>query len=278
MIRLSGIVTLPSVASLKEEEKWIQKAIEKPGALHKQLDVPQGEKIPAEKLKAASEKGGKLGKRARLAMTLKKLKEGRSCSMEELADIDEMIKALDPVGKEDDDVDNDGDVDSSDKYLKNRRDAISANMHTKKMAETTGPIRLSSLVKEEDIPMTPDDPTKDDHEGEMAKAQLLSLHKQTGELYNMMGDNEELEGWVQDKLAKASDYINSVYNNMQYEKKKPTSIGTGEGTPADGVNKLEEKAPPGWEKTVKAMKKNKKIDNPWALAQYMKNKGYTSHK
>jgi len=31
---------------------------------------------------------------------------------------------LDPVGKEDDDVDNDGDVDSSDKYLKKRRSAI----------------------------------------------------------------------------------------------------------------------------------------------------------
>jgi hypothetical protein len=34
-------------------------------------------------------------------------------------------KKLDPVGKEDDDVDNDGDVDKSDKYLKNRRKAIS---------------------------------------------------------------------------------------------------------------------------------------------------------
>lgn len=32
---------------------------------------------------------------------------------------------LDPVGKEDDDVDNDGDVDSSDKYLKKKRKAIS---------------------------------------------------------------------------------------------------------------------------------------------------------
>jgi hypothetical protein len=31
---------------------------------------------------------------------------------------------LDPVGKEDDDIDNDGDVDSSDKYLKNRRKTI----------------------------------------------------------------------------------------------------------------------------------------------------------
>ena len=34
-------------------------------------------------------------------------------------------EAMDPVGKEDDDVDNDGDSDDSDKYLKKRRDAIS---------------------------------------------------------------------------------------------------------------------------------------------------------
>jgi hypothetical protein len=33
-------------------------------------------------------------------------------------------EAMDPVGKEDDDIDNDGDVDKSDKYLKNRRKAI----------------------------------------------------------------------------------------------------------------------------------------------------------
>ena len=31
---------------------------------------------------------------------------------------------LDPVGKEDDDIDNDGDVDASDKYLKNRRKTV----------------------------------------------------------------------------------------------------------------------------------------------------------
>ena len=40
-------------------------------------------------------------------------------------DIDE---ALDPVGKEDDDVDNDGDTDDSDRYLKKRRDAISKDI------------------------------------------------------------------------------------------------------------------------------------------------------
>jgi len=32
---------------------------------------------------------------------------------------------MDPVGKEDGDIDNDGDEDDSDRYLKKRRDAIS---------------------------------------------------------------------------------------------------------------------------------------------------------
>ena len=40
-------------------------------------------------------------------------------------DIEDVREALDPVGKEDDDVDNDGDEDDSDAYLKKRRDAIS---------------------------------------------------------------------------------------------------------------------------------------------------------
>jgi len=39
-----------------------------------------------------------------------------------------MDETLDPVGKEDDDVDNDGDIDSSDRYLKNRRKMISRAM------------------------------------------------------------------------------------------------------------------------------------------------------
>ena len=54
-------------------KKWIQGAIKHPGALHKQLGVPEGKKIPEGKLKAAESKGGKLGQRARLAETLKKM-------------------------------------------------------------------------------------------------------------------------------------------------------------------------------------------------------------
>lgn len=56
-------------------EKWIQKAIKKPGALKKSLGVKAGEKIPAGKLAKAAKSSGKLGQRARLAQTLKGLKK-----------------------------------------------------------------------------------------------------------------------------------------------------------------------------------------------------------
>jgi hypothetical protein len=58
-----------------EKDKWIQKAIKKPGALRRTLGIKKGETIPASKLRAAAKKGGKLGQRARLAITLKKLRK-----------------------------------------------------------------------------------------------------------------------------------------------------------------------------------------------------------
>jgi hypothetical protein len=55
------------------KEKWIQKMHMKKGALKKEMGIPKGKKIPAKKLAAAAKKGGKMGKRARLAKTLSKM-------------------------------------------------------------------------------------------------------------------------------------------------------------------------------------------------------------
>lgn len=55
-------------------DKFIQKAIKKPGALRKALKVKKGQKIPAKKLaKAAHSKNPKMRKRAVLAKTLRKI-------------------------------------------------------------------------------------------------------------------------------------------------------------------------------------------------------------
>lgn len=54
-------------------EKWIASAIKKPGALRESLGVKAGKTIPAKTLAKAAKKPGVMGKRARLAQTLKKL-------------------------------------------------------------------------------------------------------------------------------------------------------------------------------------------------------------
>lgn len=149
---------------------------------------------------------------------------------------------LDPVGKEDEDIDNDGDADSSDKYLKNRRDAIS-----------------SAMKKEEH---------GGDHEVSMAHSALDDIIKNATELKTKMGAEEkDVPAWIQDHISQAQNFINQAVTNYHEH-----------DTPKDTSTELNEKAPKGWEGTVKAMKKHKDIDNPFALAHYMKSKGYKLHK
>lgn len=59
----------------EKDGKWIQGMHMKKGALHRELKVPEGKKIPEKKLKAAEKKGGTEGRRAHLAETLKKLRK-----------------------------------------------------------------------------------------------------------------------------------------------------------------------------------------------------------
>lgn len=54
---------------------WIAKAIQKPGALRKTAGVKKGKKIPGAWLKHAAKGTGKTGQRARLAITLRGLRE-----------------------------------------------------------------------------------------------------------------------------------------------------------------------------------------------------------
>lgn len=56
-------------------KNWIKGAVKKPGALHEQLGVPKGEKIPAKKLAKAAKAPGKLGQRARFAEVLKGMRK-----------------------------------------------------------------------------------------------------------------------------------------------------------------------------------------------------------
>lgn len=58
-------------------KKAVRVAAEHPGALHRALHVPAGKKIPLALERKAARAPGKLGHRARLALTLRKLSSKR---------------------------------------------------------------------------------------------------------------------------------------------------------------------------------------------------------
>ena len=57
-----------------------------------------------------------------------------------------------------------------------------------------------------------------DQEGDMAKDDLESLAMAAKELHSILGDNENLPEWVQSKITKALDYINSSNQYMHQQK------------------------------------------------------------
>lgn len=56
------------------KNRFIKAAIKRPGELHRDLGVPQNQKIGAEKIEEAAERGGKVGQRARFALVLRGLR------------------------------------------------------------------------------------------------------------------------------------------------------------------------------------------------------------
>ena len=59
-----------------------------------------------------------------------------------------------------------------------------------------------------------------DHEVQMARAELYKLAKYSIKLHDMLkkvSEQEGLEGWVQSKITKAADYISSVYHHLDYD-------------------------------------------------------------
>ena len=99
-----------------------------------------------------------------------------------------------------------------------------------------------------------------DFEGQMARTQLQTILRNSKDLIDMLSDEENMPEWVQSKITLAQDYITTVRDYLQSREE------------------LDEKAPPGFEGTVKAMKKHPEIDNPYALSWYLKNKGAKSHR
>lgn len=61
------------------------------------------------------------------------------------------------------------------------------------------------------------DPAEYDQEGDMAKSQLETISDAALELAGMLKDDTNLPEWVQAKITKATDYIDSVRDYMKNE-------------------------------------------------------------
>lgn len=108
---------------------------------------------------------------------------------------------LDPVGKEDADINNDGKVDKTDDYLKNRRKTVS-----------------KAIQKEGDL-----DLGHQDNEPHMLKKDLYRIAKYASELYMMVNnfDNKGMEvdfpHWWQSKIIKAKSMLVSAKHYLDGE-------------------------------------------------------------
>ena len=109
-------------------------------------------------------------------------------------------EGLDPVGKEDDDINNDGKVNSTDKYLVKRRQAIAKSM-------------------KEDL-----DVGHQDNEPGMLKSDVYRIAKMASMLYKQLDKYEkagevDFPHWWQAKIIKAYDYLQSAYGYLDGEEK-----------------------------------------------------------
>jgi hypothetical protein len=87
--------------------------------------------------------------------------------------------------------------------------------------------------------------------------------------------HSDLKEEVEDRVER-SDYKVTPSGRKSHKQIVFTSGDDGKKTVQEET--LDEVSPPGFEGTVKAMKKKKEIDNPYALAWSMYKKGYKSHK
>lgn len=60
-------------------------------------------------------------------------------------------------------------------------------------------------------------PQEQDHEGDMARADLYRAAKHAMKLFQMIHDGQNLEAWVQAKITKSADYLDSIFHYMEYQ-------------------------------------------------------------
>jgi len=131
------------------------------------------------------------------------------------------------------------------KYGKTREE-MKASMNKQPQQRPAPPVNEADLSEQDLIVVpgqgrsvktgfVPHDKDRTDHEVEMAVSDLFSAGKNAEKIYNIVrsvSEEEGLEGWVQEKIIKANDYLNTVREYL--EGKQVQGVSEGE----DGVDSL----------------------------------------
>ena len=131
-------------------------------------------------------------------MSLNPLNDISKVYLEQVVSVNMVTEALDPVGQEDSDIDNDGDTDKSDKYLHKRRKAIGKAIATRKEA-------LDPVGKE-------DDDIDNDGDVDKSDSYLKNRRKVRGKAIAKEG----FSNWRQDLL----EVVDDTEDETQIKEKK----------------------------------------------------------
>jgi hypothetical protein len=83
-----------------------------------------------------------------------------------------------------------------------------------------------------------------DHEVEMARSDLISAAKNAESIYRMIestSEDEGLQGWVQEKIIKANDYLNSVREYLEGKQVQGVAEGKAAYGPVTDAHKAASK-------------------------------------
>jgi hypothetical protein len=121
-----------------------------------------------------------------------------------------------------------------------------------------------------------DDWKQSDDESDMANSQLKSIQSNASKLMNMIDNNEQLDAWVQSKLTKAQDYLQSVSDYLTgeedevYEKK----LTSAEKNKEEEIVKAMKKDFKGPKPAMYAIATNKAKDLAEIIAKKLKESSY----
>jgi hypothetical protein len=79
------------------------------------------------------------------------------------------------------------------------------------------PVRMYHDATDLEEKLYEDDWMQKDDEADMAHSQLSNIKRLSTELCDMIDSEEQLDAWVQAKLTKAEDYLQSVYGYLYGE-------------------------------------------------------------